>query len=329
MTKLFLLPIIMVSIIFEAFCQDTTSSITKVTRNVLTVSPFNDQNVLNAQYPQAGNGEPGASLFDEAVAKASSNPKVPWYVEKFRVSAGAFVAINNTDIRVSDVSGGLGTNINFENDLGFKKNSWTFLGDFQWRSSSRSRFDLSYIYIGRSSDHTIQQDITFGDNTYAANTQVNAFFNTTIYRFSYGYAILSKPNFEAGLLVGLHIVRASVGLSTAGSAANLNISNDFGFTAPLPDFGVWGGYTFSDRWAVTGEFDYFSLTVDNINGRILGFNALVTYRVIGRLDLSAGYTGLDFNVGVTRPKWNGDFNWGYNGPTLTATYSFGHGSWTH
>jgi hypothetical protein len=319
----------MVSTIFTGFCQDTTSSITKTTGKEPVVSLFSDQNVFNKQSPLAGDDQIGSSLFDKAVAKSSESRKVPWYVEKFRVSAGFFAAINNTNIRVSNVSGEVGTDVNFENDLGFKKHSATFLGDFQWRSSSRSRFDLSYIYIGRTSDKTIQKDIMFGGDTYPVNTQIDAFFNTRIYRFSYGYAILSKPNFEAGLLIGAHIVGASVGLSAVGNSANLNLTDDFGFTAPLPDFGVWGGYTFSDRWAITGEFDYFALTVDNINGKILGFNALVTYRAIGHLDVSAGYTGFNFDVGVTRPKWNGDFNWGYNGPTLTVSYSFGKGSWTH
>jgi hypothetical protein len=114
-----------------------------------------------------------------------------------------------------------------------------------------------------------------------------------------------------------------------GNTTNINLTNNFGFTAPLPDFGVWGGYTFSDRWAAIGEFDYFSITVDNISGQILGFNAQVIYHALNHFDVSAGYTGFSFNVDVTRPKWNGHFAWGYNGPAITASYYFGKKSWTH
>ena len=124
------------------------------------------------------------------------------------------------------------------------------MAGFQWRSSSRSRFDLSYFGLNRSSDYTLQKTINFGNNTYDVNASIHAFFNTYIYRLSYGYAILSKPNYEAGLLVGAHVVKASTGITTTGQTVNATVSNDYGVTAPLPDFGVWGGFTITPRWAI-------------------------------------------------------------------------------
>ena len=134
-----------------------------------------------------------------AQKKSTQDKKVyiaPWFVEKFKISAGTFIPINNTRVQVGLTNGNAGTLVDFENDLGFKKSSGTFMADFQYRLTRRSRFDLSYYGISRSSTHTLQKNITFGEHTYNINSSVGAFFNTNIYRFSYGYSIIEKPKYE-------------------------------------------------------------------------------------------------------------------------------------
>ncbi len=252
---------------------------------------------------------------------------VPWFVERFRISAGAFVPINNTNIQVG-VKGGLaGTDIDFEKDLGFSKSAFTFLANAQWRVSSRSRINLNYYNIPRSSTHTLQKDITFRDSTYPVNATVNSFFNTAIYQFSYGYSILSKPTYEVGILVGAHIVGGKAGIGLATQNASLARSTNFGFTAPLPDIGLWGGYAFTNKLGVTLDIDYLSLTVNNITGSIFAYNLLFLYRVADKLDISLGYTGLNFKVTDDGKNASGTFKWGYNGPALGLSYSFGKRPW--
>jgi uncharacterized protein involved in high-affinity Fe2+ transport len=256
-----------------------------------------------------------------------SKRDVPWFVERFKIAAGYYFVVNNTNVSVGNNNGMIGTDIDFENDLGLQKNSSSFFGNIQWRSTSRSRFDLSYYGLNRKSTYTIKKTFDFGDNTYNINTTINAFFNTDIYRFSYGYAILSKPKYELGLLIGAHIVRTGVGIGVNSTNVNLVYKDDFGFTAPLPDFGLWGGYAISDRFAMNAEFDYLQIEVNGIKGRILGYNFSADYRVLKQFDLSLGYTGLNFSVDAIRDNSNGHLRWGNNGPSLKAVYSFGNKKW--
>jgi hypothetical protein len=253
----------------------------------------------------------------------------PWFVEKFRVSAGFFAPINVAKVEVGLTDGGSGTVINLKNDLGFKRSAGTVFGDFQYRLKRRSRFDLSYYGINRKSSATLKKDINFADTTYHVNTSVDAFFNSSIYRFSYGYAILEKPRYEAGILIGAHVVHSNVGLNAMGSNNSISLNKDFGFTAPLPDLGIWGGYSFSSRFALTGEFDYLSLKIGDIDGRILGGSFACLYHATKKLDISVEYIGLNFNVDATKPRLEGKLIWGYNGPAVTATYSFGKKYWVH
>src|SRR3982750_4559737 len=102
---------------------------------------------------------------------------LPWFVERFKISAGGLYIINKTNIQVG-VNGSESTPIDAEKDLGFNKETGTFLANFQWRISRRSRVTLNYYNIKRNSNHTLQKDIAFDDNTYYANSSVYTFFNT-------------------------------------------------------------------------------------------------------------------------------------------------------
>ena len=262
---------------------------------------------------------------------SSSSTKTisPWFVERFKLSAGFFLPVNNTNIRVGVDGGASGTDIDFENDLGLARNIGTFLANFQWRISRRSRISVSYVKINRSSTLTLKKDITFEDETFPANSSVNSFFNTAIYQVSYGYAIISKPKFEAGLEIGTHLVSAKTGISQNGTGGTITNSSDFGIVAPLPDFGIWGGYTFTKRFAFKIEVDYLSLTVEDISGSIFAYNIGFTYKLIDKLDLSLGFIGLNFKVDAIKADTNALMKWSYNGPNLGITFSFGKRSWDH
>ena len=259
-----------------------------------------------------------------------NKPRVcPWYVDRFRLSAGFFVPVTSTNLQVGVKGGSAGTLINLEKDLGFNSAQLTFLANFQWRISRRSRVNLNYYNIPRKSTHTLTKDITFRDSTFHVDASVNTYFNTAIYQISYGYAILSKPNYELGVLIGTHLVGGKAGISLNGQNNAGSASTNYGFTAPLPDLGLWGGYTFSNRFAVSLDVDYLSLTVGNITGSIFAYNLLFMYRLLPKLDLSLGYSGLNFKVDAVKDNATASFKWAYNGPALGVTYAFGKSSWTH
>ena len=265
----------------------------------------------------------------DTTAHISDAKVAPWFVERFRLTAGGFLAVNNTSVQVGVKGGAGGTDIDFEKDLGYSQSVFTFLANFQWRISRRSRLNLNYYNIPRNSTHTLDKEIIFKDSVYPVNATVKSFFNTAIYQFSYGYAILAKPRYELGVLIGAHIVGAKAGISLQTAIGGSNRNTDFGFTAPLPDLGLWGGYAITDRIAVNFDADYLALTVNDIKGSILAYNVLFLYRVLPQLDVSLGYSGLNFKVTATKPDLEGQFKWGYNGPYLGATFNFGKRSWTH
>jgi len=260
---------------------------------------------------------PASSAFD------TGSDLAPWFVRKYQAQGGLFIPFNNTNVRVDGNGGRLGTDIDFENDLGYKTYNFSAFASFQWHISRRSRLNLSYFYLGRSSTHTLDKNINFKDTTFPVSASVTSYFNTHIARIYYGYSILSKPKYEAGVLIGSHVLKVDLGLALNTSVGQLAYDADFKFTAPLPDLGVFGGYAITDQWAVNAEASYLSARIGNVDGRIISYNLSVQYNPLPYLGFLVSYTGLDFRLDVERNYFNGHIKWGYNGPSLTATYMFG------
>lgn len=260
----------------------------------------------------------------------SKKKTAPWFVDRFKIGAGFFAATTTTDIKLGNTSGGsIGSDIDFEKDLGMKRNVETFLANFQWRISRRWRMDFSYYQLNRSSSKTLERTINYGDHTYNVSATVSSYFNNTIYRASFGYAILAKPTAELGLLVGAHTLQSSMGIGLTAGGAGVAYNDNFNFTAPLPDFGIWGGVALSKRFALNGEFDYLSIASGDFKGEIVGYHASLSFKALKQLDLSLGYTGFNFSIDANTNHQNAHIGWGYNGPSITADFRFGHNNWKH
>lgn len=249
---------------------------------------------------------------------------LPWHARRFKISAGAFFPVNNTEVQVGTNNGNAGTKIDLEDDLGFKKSSSSFMANFEWRISRRSRLGSEYFILNRGASKTLQRQIEFKDETYEINTRVSSFFDVQIARIYYGYAFLSKPKFEAGLLIGAHVLFGDVGIRAEANQASTEYRNNFAFTAPLPDVGIWGEFVLGKRFGLYANANYLSAKVDNISGRIISYNISLLYNVYENFSLTAGYTGLNFRIEDYKERVNGFLKWGYNGPSITATYTFGN-----
>ncbi|KUJ60714.1 hypothetical protein AR687_16955 [Flavobacteriaceae bacterium CRH] len=246
-----------------------------------------------------------------------------WHGRRFKVTAGAFFPTNNTEVEVGSNNGNFGNLIDFEKDLGFNKNTVSFTAAFEWRISRRSRLGTEYFYLKRTASKTLEKEIEFGDNVYPVDARVAAFMNNEIVRVTYGYAIISKPKYEIGALIGAHVLLGDVGLRLEANTQEAEYRDNFDFTAPLPDLGIWGEFVLGKKVGLYANINYFAIKINDIDGRLLSYNLSILYNVYKNFSITAGYTGLNIRVDTEKERLNGFFKWGYNGPTLAATYAFG------
>jgi hypothetical protein len=244
----------------------------------------------------------------------------PWTVHRFNFKAGGFFPISSTTVRV-DGERGHGTDIDLEK-FGMPRHTPTLLFGFNGRFGNHHRVDFNYYRLHRHADRKLERDIDFGAHTYPINADVYAYFNTDVYRISYGYAFFSNKKFDVGANIGLHILAFDLGMSTTGNTLELSYKDDFGITAPLPNFGIWGTYAISSKFAITAEFDYLAVKIKNIDGKIIATDIALQYRFLKHFNVNVGYMGLWVKVDASKRKFEGDLSWGYNGPSVGIVYHF-------
>ncbi len=276
--------------------------------------------MMCCQTPVWGNGykiDEDSTRVEKKVKKVHEKP---WTVHRFNFKAGGFFPISNTIIRV-DGARGHGTDIDLEK-IGMPRHTPTLLFGFNGRFGNHNRVDFNYYRLHRHTDRKLEKDIDFGEHTYPINADIYAYFNTDVYRVSYGYAFFSNKKFDIGANIGFHVLAFDLGMSTTGNTLELSYKDDFGITAPLPNFGIWGTYAISSKFAVTAEFDYLAVKIKNIDGKIIATDLALQYKLLEHFYVNVGYTGLWVKIDASKRKFEGDLSWGYNGPSVGIVYHF-------
>ena len=76
------------------------------------------------------------------------------------------------------------------------------------------------------------------------------------------------------------------------------------------------------NWYLDAQAQYFSLKVDNIDGRVTDLRAGVTYMLGRHWGLGAGYNRFVTTVGVDKNAFDGELKWNYSGAQVFVTASF-------
>lgn len=289
---------------------------------IITIPFFEAKAQITAQNDSAQSLNSAQTSTEDFQYDAADD--LPWHARRFKVTAGGFFPLNNTQVQVGTNDGNAGTEIDLEDDLGFSKSTSSFMGTFDWRISRRSRLGAEYFVLNRNASKTLERQIEFEDNVYNINTRVSSFFDVQIARIYYGYAFVSKPKYEIGALVGTHVLFGDIGLRVEANQASAEYKDNFAFTAPLPDVGVWGEFVLGKRFGLFVNANYFAAKIDTIKGKIVSYNLSLLYNVYQNFSLTAGYTGLNFRIEDYEERVNGFVKWSYNGPSITATYTFGN-----
>jgi outer membrane autotransporter protein len=241
----------------------------------------------------------------------------PALTDRWSFQLGAFVPNVETTAHLNNSAGTRGTTVNFEDDLNLtdRKTMPSFLASV--RLGERWKIEAEFYSLHRTGDRAINRTINWGDNVYTIGTNVHSQFDSDIYRLSGGYSFLKDNKSELGATLGLHVTQFKTALSATGVGAN---SNDT--LAPLPTVGLYGAYAFTPQWLLSGRVDYFSLNYNDYDGKLINFSAGVDYRFTRNFGVGLAYRHVDYEVTVTKAKFNGGVEYKFTGPVFYATMSF-------
>ena len=149
----------------------------------------------------------------------------------------------------------------------------------------------------------------WGDQVFPVNTSVASTFDFSDLRVSAGYSFFRTPDKELGVGLGLHMAWYDVSLRTPATSGE---GQDV--LAPLPVLSIYGNFALTDRWAVGGRLDRFSLEYDKFSGGITQFALDLQYQPFKHVGFALGYRGLVIRAEVEEDRVTGKFRQIFTGP---------------
>ena len=265
--------------------------------------------------------------YSTAVLAQDSDDWKTWPMgQPFQFALGAYVPKLDTQLRVDRTDGLAGTTLSFEQNLGMRDTAILPTFTFAWRFARRHRLTASYFELNRSGSEVTQTEIRIGDKVFNVNLPVSTFFDVQVLSASYHYSVIFKPKSELALSVGLSLQEMTFGTQGNLGGGQL-IEERSELTAPLPTFGLSGGYAFTDKWIFRGAIGIFAISLDwedadGFGGTIVDFNATLFYVPFKHYRFGIAYTHFDVDVDWTKRGKNTAINYDYKGPTFLFAATF-------
>lgn len=218
--------------------------------------------------------------------------------DNIMISAGFYLPTLSTNVRVDSTYLGQGTDIGFENMLDMDSSVMVLRADGHFRFFDWFSLQLGYYNISRSTTTTLNESIQFGNKTYTVNADVTGLFATEVIKAALAFSLLNDGNVEFGFSVGGNIIFLEASLSSYIG----NVSESVDEIAPLPLGGLFANFTISPGLFLKGTFEYFSLSIDDIDGTALDCRAVIEYYPLDNIGIGAGVNLFDINISMKNIK---------------------------
>ena len=144
--------------------------------------------------------------------------------DSFYLSLGSFTLKIDTKVRLNgeDLDGSL---VDWEQTFGSGDVTRIRI-DGHWRLADRHKLRFLWFNSSRSDSRRIEHEIDSGDETFPADTRVDARFDFDTYELAYEYAFLRRPGYELAGSIGLHPTDLALALSARVSANGEQLMED-------------------------------------------------------------------------------------------------------
>ena len=229
---------------------------------------------------------------------AAQEQRVSLY-DKFQVNLSLTGVILNSDIRV-DGSGGNGTELDAEDDLGLATLKLQPRAAFRWRPGRRHELEVGYQFARRTGEKTLEREIQFGDSTFEVGGRMESHLDTDQAFLNYKFAFMAKDRTQLGLGIGLGALFFDAGLDLVATAGGGSAEASTGteVTVPVGSIGLYGRFLSGDRWRFDVEPRALALEIDRFDIRVLELGGAVHYGLSSKMDLELGYASSWIKVDV-------------------------------
>lgn len=234
---------------------------------------------------------------------------------RFEITAGSFFQSSDTTIRIDGEE--RGTEIDFEDDLGFSADDSLSRFSFDWRFKERHTLSGGYYRLKRDVSKRIQKEIIFDDTVYPIDTEVSAEASLTFYEFSYTYWLMQREKSAFGItggLVGVSI-KASLTADPQAGGSTAEINSKASTDLPVILIGASYKHRFGQSIVFTADATFLpEITYDNYTGSSLNVGVGLEYEFLDHYGIGAAYNSFGVDFEADGDKAVGKFEYDIEGP---------------
>lgn len=261
----------------------------------------------------------------QAVAQDTTGAPLTFDGSRFYAKGGVFFAKVDSKLRLDGTSGALGTDLDFESDLGLPSSKALPFGLVGWRFSGNWRAEIEYFSLSRETTKTLDRTVTIADTVYPVNASLRSGLATDIYRLAIGYSFARGDNYEIGGNLGFHLSNFAVfaeGNGSVGNAAGSFRSERKEQLVPLPTVGLYANYQINQTLGLAARANYFQLRISDYKGQLTDLSVGATARINRNFGLGADFRYVDYRLTAYANDFTGSINYNFYGPFLYAFVNF-------
>jgi len=245
--------------------------------------------------------------------------------ERFEVILGAFLPAFNTDVRV-DGDTEDGNRVDLGKDLGVSQDETGYIAGLTWRFKEKHRIGFTYSNFTMNGRRDIDEEIEIGDTVYPVNATLRTEQKLEIIPITYSYSFINDEKQEFAATAGIHWNRITFTVSGSTADQSFEGSSKANADLPLPLFGVSYSRHFNPNWSAGIAASVFSIEFgeDQLDAKGSLWNARLfgEYHFAGRYSAGVAVDVFKLSLDMNKPRWQGDYDYGYWGPQLYMTARF-------
>lgn len=224
--------------------------------------------------------------------------------DKLEVAAAATFVLDRSEARVDSPEGMIGTTISIPNSLGLPGTTVQPAVGLRWRPGRRTALELSYQFLNKSGERTIERNLDVGGDTVYAGLQAASALSSDDATLQFKYALWAADRHTIGVAVGLgaiffHLTIHAMGDASGGGGSVADtVRIDKSLTGPTASIGAFGNWRLGSRWYVGADARAFEIRIDRYGVSVLEGNLDARYYLSDRWGVGASvyYTDVALNV---------------------------------
>lgn len=244
---------------------------------------------------------------------------------KFNFYSGGLFSNLDGSILVNGKTDGIGTNLDFENNLGLSSFIATYKLEGTYNISRKSSLTGAFFVLNRSGSTFLEDSIIFGDYKFKENASFDFLLDFTYMGLNYGYNFVAKPEYTIGASVGLRLFR--IRTSGSGSVTHNGLTENSSFEKTLIAPGMLLGFNSSlyilPNLCSRSSLEFFSLKIADIYAQLFEANIAFEYYFIENLGVGISALANVYKMKSERKEdYNGEISYNFKGFSLYLAARF-------